>query len=489
MEQAGGFRGSFSGYERDHLFYHPAGPDERFVRSAYVFGLDGDHDGRAAAPVDVDGDGDLDLALLTLRGLRLFENPSAPRRFARVRLAATRSRPDALGAEVALSAGGRRRRDFVKITEGFRTQVPFDLHFGLGASAAVEALEVRWPSGAVEVWRDLPVDRLLVVREGAADVEARPLPRWADGTRPRLTGAPAPDVVARRLDGGSAPVGGGRPAVLNFWAPWCAPCNEELPQLVELAGRYQGEVDFVGLSVELDDLDSVREAIARFAIPYPQFLADEEVMARFFGSSAAAALPSTFVFDGDGRLRRLFRGAVTQSVLDALLASFRDEALSEVALRLLAETHFAAGNYERASGYYSRLAELQPRRLYQIRQSWRRRRARDRFEAGRARLLAGRAAEAIGDFRAALTVLGEDGEALVQLGTAAAVAGRLELAAQAFDRAIAADAQSVPARIGRARVHVAQSERESARTRYAQALRLDPGNADARRELSDLDGR
>ena len=486
MEQADGFRGSFSGYERDHLFYRPDGPGEPFVQSGYVFGLDADHDGRAAAPVDVDGDGDLDLALLTLRGLRLFENTSAPRRFARVRLTATRSRPDALGAEVVLTAGGERRRDFVKITEGFRAQVPLDLHFGLGAAAAVEALEVRWPSGAVEVWNDLPVDRLLVVREGAATVDARPLQRWSDGTRPVLTAVPSPAVVAQRLDGDPAPVAGGRPAVLNFWAPWCAPCNEELPQLVELAGRYENEVDFVGLSVELGDLDSVRESIARFAIPYGQFLADEQVMAQFFGTEAEAALPSTFVFDGEGRLRRLFRGAVTEPVLDALLASFREEAVNEVALRLLAETHLAGGEYEQAIDYYTRLAELEPTRLYQIRQAWRRQRARDRFQVGRARLLAGQAAEAVGDFRDALAVLGEDDEVLVQLGTAEALSGRLALAARTFDRALAAEPESVQAWIGRARVHVAQGERAAARASYERALRLEPANSSARRELANL---
>ena len=486
MEQADGFRGSFSGYERDHLFYRPDGAGEPFVQSGYVFGLDADHDGRAAAPVDIDGDGDLDLALLTLRGLRLFENTSAPRRFARVRLTATRSRPDALGAEVVLTAGGERRRDFVKITEGFRAQVPLDLHFGLGEAAAVEALEVRWPSGAVEIWNDLPVDRLLVVREGAADVDARPLERWSDGTRPVLTAAPSPAVVAQRLDGDPASVAGGRPAVLNFWAPWCAPCNEELPQLVELAGRYENEVDFVGLSVELQDLDSVRASIERFAIPYSQFLADEQVMARFFGTEAEAALPSTFVFDGEGRLRRLFRGAVTEPVLDALLASFGEEAVNEVALRLLAETHLAGGEYEQAIDYYTRLAELQPTRLYQIRQAWRRQRARDRFQVGRARLLAGQAEAAIGDLRDALAVLGEDGEVLVQLGTAEALAGRLAPAARTFDRAIAAEPESAWAWIGRARVHVAQGEREAARAAYERALRLEPANSNARRELANI---
>ena len=77
------------------------------------------------------------------------------------------------------------RRDFVTITEGFQTQVPFDLHFGLGNVTTIEALEVQWPFGEVERWRDLPVDRLLLVREGTAEVVAEALGRWPDGTRPK----------------------------------------------------------------------------------------------------------------------------------------------------------------------------------------------------------------------------------------------------------------------------------------------------------------
>ena len=400
-EQARGFRGSFSGYERDRLFYNPDGGG-RFIQAAYVFGLDDDHDGRAAAPVDIDGDGDLDLALLTLRGLKLLENTSAPRRFARVRLAPRGSPAGALGAEVTLRAGGVTRRDFVKLTEGFRAQAPLDLHFGLGDASTIDVLEVRWPSGETETWRGLPVDRLLVVDRVAGTVSDERLPHWSDGSRPTVTGSPSPAAVAQVLDGERAPLGGGRPAVINFWAPWCAPCNVELPQLVELAGRYDGEVDFAGVSVELDDLDSVRGSIERFGIPYPQFLADDALMERFFGTEDAAALPATFVFDHDGRLRRLFRGAVTEAELDGLLASFRDEAVSEDTLRLLAETYRSAGDFAQAAAYYGRLANLQPTRLDQVGQRWQRRRALDWIAKARAHRALGEAAAARESYAEAL---------------------------------------------------------------------------------------
>ena len=336
--------------ESDARPFQPAAAGDPSVEAADVPGPDADQGSQAAVPVDIDGDGDLDLALLTPRGLELLENTSPPGRFARVRLAAAGPDAQALGAQVVLRAGGVTRRDFVKLTGGFRAQVPLDLHFGLGEAASIERLEVRWPSGTVGVWRDLPADRLLVVDERAGAVDARRLPRWSDGSRPTMMGSPSPAVVAAVLDGGRGPLAGGRPSVVNFWAPWCPPCNDELPALVDLAARYDGEIDFVGLSVERDDLDSVRESIERFGIRYPQFLMDEHVLTAFFGSEFELALPSTFVFNRDGRLRRVFRGAVTEAELDPLLASFRDEGTNEVTLRLLAAAWIGRGRVQRMRG-------------------------------------------------------------------------------------------------------------------------------------------
>ena len=507
-EERRAFRGSFSGYERDRLFYNTNGSDDRFVQSAYVFGLDADHDGRAAAPVDIDGDGDLDLALVTLQGLRLLENTASARHFARLRLAA-RGSGHAIGATVELSAGGAVRRDFVKITEGFQTQVGFDLHFGLGDATTIDAVEIRWPSGAVERWADLPVDRLLVISEDASDVAVRELDRWPDGTRPKVIGAPSLTVEAQQLDGGRAPLGEGRPTVVNFWAPWCAPCNVELPQLVNLAERYSGEVDFVGMSVELADLESVRASIDRFAIPYSQFLADQTVMERFFGDTSEAALPSTYVFDHAGRLRRLFRGAITEADLDSLLLSFSDEGVFEADLELVARTSFQAGDYEKAIGYYRRLLDADQRRvqpLYQIGIAALRlgnldeaREALDQvvvrsptnalaqFNLGLVRFRSGEVGEALRGFQAASALAGADPAVLHQLGNAAAEAGQFWLAGDAFDRALAANPASAEVWADKARVHRSRGQIDLARESYARALELDPANISLRQELDGLD--
>jgi thiol-disulfide isomerase/thioredoxin len=379
------------------------------------------------------------------------------------------------------------RRDFVKITDGFRSQVPFDLHFGLGKAATIDSLEVKWPSGKVEVWNNLPVDQLLLVREGASTVESRPLERWPDSLRPRGPGAPRPTFDARRLDGPVAPVAaGGRPVVINFWAPWCAPCNVELPQLVRLADRHGKEVDFVGVSVERQDLESVRASIKKFGIPYAQFVSDDSLMERFFGSSEGAALPSTFVFGANGGLRRIFRGAITEPDVESLLSSFQEQGVRTTDLTLLARIALRMGDYDKAIEHYRKITALEPESLDQAGVAWEHRRAQAQFFVGVARLRSGRPAEAVADFQAAIRLLGEDHDALVQLGIAAEAARLVEVASDALQRAVRVKPDSVPAWIQKARVHRTRGEIEAAKESYNRALMLDPRNASAREELAGL---
>ena len=224
----------------------------------------------------------------------------------------------------------------------------------------------------------------------------------------------------------------------------------------------------------------------QFGIPYPQFLVDDSVMQQFFGSDEEAALPSTFVFDQDGRLRRLFRGAVTEADFDSLLLSFRDEGASEANVRFLGQTYFDAGDYDRAVEYYRRLAALEPVSTNQIGMAWERRRVMDRFNLGRARFRSGRPAEAVDDFQAALEFLGEDHDVLLQLGIAAAQSGQFAVAVDALERVVQVTADSEAAWLTKARVHRARGEIAAARDSYEKALQLDPSNTPARQELAGL---
>lgn len=509
-EQRRDFRGSFSGYERDRFFHNPTTPGAPFVPAAYVLGLDDDHDGRAAAPVDIDGDGDLDLALLTLQGLRLLENVAddRPTHFARVRVVTASAGP-AIGASLEVVADDMTHRRRVGLTEGFQTQRPGDLHIGLGRATRIDRLDVVWPSGARQTWVDLPVDQLLIVEAGAADVEVQPLARWADSMRPSPVGAPSTAIEAPELDGGRGRLSaGGRPAVINFWAPWCAPCNVELPQLVKLADAYADEVDFVGVSVEREDLQSVGDTLQTFDIGYPQYLADDNVMSRFFGAAEAAALPSTFVFDGQDRLRRVFRGAVTETELDALLTSLRDEGIFAADLEVAARALMRAADYERAIGHYRRLSELRPASaepLYQIGvaalELERVGEAQEAFEEavnraptnalarlglGLAQLRNRQPGPGFANLQSALQ--GAEGSPVIlrAIAAAASAAGQLWLAAEALEQAVELEPGSVATWLDLGHIYLARGEGQRARGAFERALALAPGDPAARAAVEQL---
>ncbi|MHC4393410.1 MAG: ASPIC/UnbV domain-containing protein [Planctomycetota bacterium] len=340
MATSRSFRGSWSGYERDRLFVRPGGTGARFAEAGYVLGLDFEHDGRVVVPVDLDGDGDLDLLLHALQGLRAIENTLPPKRFVRVELRSPRGPAATLGARVEVSAGGRTQTDWVRITGGFQAQIPTQLHFGLGDAEAVERLLIQWPSGRTDVLEGLPTQKRLVIHEPrepeeTARVEALALAHWPETTRPPIVARNLTGLSARRLNDAEArdPASADslplhtreRATVINVWAPWCAPCKRELPALARLARACKDKVRFLGLSAEVNDLDSVRAAVTGADLPYEQGLLDDEIVERLFGRAGEVPLPATFVFDADGKLRRAYFRETGEQELQSLLASLDDE--------------------------------------------------------------------------------------------------------------------------------------------------------------------
>src|SRR5262249_38702975 len=113
-----------------------------------------------------------------------------------LRLRGTRSGRTPVGARVTCTAGGRTSVRWLTSGTGHLSASDPRLWFGLGAAPRVERLEVRWPSGMVQAWSDLPADRILVLREG--DEPVAPTPRFRSGgagsrsqgplTRPALGG-------------------------------------------------------------------------------------------------------------------------------------------------------------------------------------------------------------------------------------------------------------------------------------------------------------
>lgn len=494
-------RGSWSGNERDVLFLNVQGP--RFIETAYGLGLDFADDGRAVVAVDVDGDGDLDLAIHSLQQLRLVENRMPRRRFARVRLQETRGDRQALGAIVHVEAGGVVQQDYVKATAGFASQSALDLHFGLADAARVDKLTVRWRDGTTEEFRDLPVDRILKIRRGAKSADLSELPRWPEAARPRTPSRFSLKEEVTRLEGGRGRlVGALEPVVVNFWSPSCAPCRTELPELAAFSRRAR----VVGVSVERQDLEAVRAAVKEFGLTYGQFVADDALLAGFFGSDGQMELPSTFVFDAEGRLRRAFHRPVTGKELGTVLDSFGrgmfhvDYLIEGIQQLQLGNLEAAARSMERAVaenpgyalGHYQLgLLRAQQRRLEEAIAMFQRAialeptYAKAHHNLGVALLDSGRAAEAELSLRNALH-LELRPETHQMLGQALAAQGFWDKAEREFRDGLLLDPQHLGSLLDLGVLLVRSDRRTEARTVIEQAQRIDPSREDIRRLLQQL---
>jgi hypothetical protein len=124
--------------------------------------------GRGAAFGDVDNDGDIDVVVNNVHDtpdLFLTET-SGKNHWLTVALEGTRSNRSAIGARVRAAAGDIVQTQEVRGGGSYASQNDLRVHFGLADAATVERLEVRWPSGLEEEWRDLAVDRIVALKEG-----------------------------------------------------------------------------------------------------------------------------------------------------------------------------------------------------------------------------------------------------------------------------------------------------------------------------------
>jgi hypothetical protein len=123
--------------------------------------------GRGNAVLDYDNDGRLDVLLTALadRPFLLRNRCPLKNHWLKLRLEGTRSNRSGYGALITLTAGDLTLRGEALCPTGFLSQGDARPHFGLGPRQKVDRLEIRWPSGYVQVLTNITSDQILKIRE------------------------------------------------------------------------------------------------------------------------------------------------------------------------------------------------------------------------------------------------------------------------------------------------------------------------------------
>lgn len=110
----------------------------------------------------------------------------------------------------------------------------------------------------------------------------------------------------------------GKWVLVNYWATWCPPCLEEVPDLVALYdSRKNKDVMVIGVVFDYESAKDVAEYVDDMLMSYPIVLGDDEV-SRQIGN--ADVLPTTYIYNPKGELVKIKHGKVTKQYLETFIA-------------------------------------------------------------------------------------------------------------------------------------------------------------------------
>lgn len=122
----------------------------------------------------------------------------------------------------------------------------------------------------------------------------------------------------KSLDGSQVTVGqSGKITVINFWATWCPPCQEEMPELEVFAHKNQQKVDFYAVNLQ-ESNGTISDFMNKNKYTMPILLDQDGAVAKRF---QVTAIPTTIIVNKHGMVKFRKSGAMTRNELEGIINS------------------------------------------------------------------------------------------------------------------------------------------------------------------------
>ncbi len=332
---------SWNALERNVVFINHG--DGNFSEASGVLALDCIEDGRSFALADIDHDGRLEVIVKNRNApqLRILRNAMKDIGDSVVlRLRGYKSNRDAIGATVTLQCGDLVQTRYLQAGTGFLGQHSKEIFFGLGKSIGPAKATVRWPSGLLQSFDGLQRNQRIVLSEGISTFVSKPFLKVPEAYSRATAHTAAPtetlpeNVETWLISPLQAPsfelpdAAGtshrlkdfaGGPTLLYFWSSSVPKCREQLRNLqTHKAALEASGLKILALNADSpDDTSAASKAVAEERVSFPVVVATQEVAGIYniifrylYDRRRDLALPTSFLLCADGKIVKVYQGAV-----------------------------------------------------------------------------------------------------------------------------------------------------------------------------------
>lgn len=129
------------------------------------------------------------------------------------------------------------------------------------------------------------------------------------------------DFNLETLDGGKIQLEDlkGKPTIVNFFASWCPPCRNEIPDFNEVYEKYGKDVNFIGINLQ-EENETVKTMVEELNIKYTIALDKTGEIAHNYNVSA---IPTTVFFNSEGEIQMIYPGMMTKVKLEEIIKDLK----------------------------------------------------------------------------------------------------------------------------------------------------------------------